>query len=210
MAQERARDVSGRLRSPEYLERLEAEKERLHREVFGQVLEAFPEASGSGGSPSGGLPPTDRIFLFISKSIPLETLRNYARDVAEIGDPRIVMVLRGFVGGMKHVLPTRRFVLNVLGKDLACDPDAQSDCEVYPASLVIDPLLFRRYDVQEVPAVVYALGVESTPLGGAHGLLMETERFWRLSGDAGLNALLRRINQDAKSLALTAMIASSP
>jgi hypothetical protein len=208
LALERARDLSGRLRSPEYLERLDAEKERLRRDVFGQVLEAFPEASGSGASRSGGLPPTDRIYLFISESIPLETLRNYARDGADLGDPRIVMVVRGFVGGMKHVLPTRRFVLDVLRRDLACESEVRSDCELLPVRLVIDPLLFRRYDVQEVPTVVYAQGVHSVPPGTERGpaVIAGGERFWRLSGDAGLDALLRRINRDAKSPALTSTV----
>ncbi|MDF1554381.1 MAG: type-F conjugative transfer system pilin assembly protein TrbC [Deferrisomatales bacterium] len=208
VGEEGALDVVKQLQSPGYLHRLEAEKTRLGREVFGQVLEAFPDVSGPGRSPSRGLPPTDRIYLFISESVPLETLRNYARDVVEIGDPRIVMVLRGFVGGMRHVLPTRRFVLDVLRKDFACDPEARSDCDLYPANLVIDPLLFRRYDVQEVPTVVYAQGVQSAPPGTERGpaVIAGGERFWRLSGDAGLDALLRRINQDAKSPALTSTV----
>lgn len=189
--------MSGRLRSPEYLERLRAEKERLHREVFGQVLDAFPEASGFGGSPSGGLPPTDRIFLFISKSIPLETLRNYARDIADIGDPRIIMVMRGFVGGMRHVLPTRRFVLDVLRKDLACDTDTRSDCELYGVNLVIDPALFRRYDVQEVPTVMLGRDADGNWDGERQGLSGGgfEDAPCRISGDAEFRYLISRVNE---------------
>lgn len=208
LAQERARDVSDWLRSPEHLGRLEAEKTRLQREMLGQVLEAVPEASGSGRSPSGRLPPTDRIYLFISESIPSETLRNYARDIADLGDPGIVMVLRGFVGGMKHVLPTRRFVLDVLRKDIACDPEDQSECDLYPVNLVIDPLLFRRYDVREVPTVVYAkVDQRDRPQDNkGRQRVASLDRFWRIQGDTGLDSLVRRINEDAKSDALSALL----
>ena len=204
---ERARDVLGRLHSPAYLARLEAEKNRLEREVFGDALETLPETSELRTAASNGLAPTERIYLFISESIPLETLRNYARDIAEIGDPGIVMVLRGLVGGMRHVLPTRRFVLDVLRKDIVCDPDAKEDCELCPVNLVVDPLLFRRYDIQKTPAVVYAKNMEVTRFDAGEGQPVNTGagRFWRISGDAKLTYLIRRINKDARSEALTTL-----
>lgn len=210
--EERARDVLDRLHSPGYVSRLEAEKNRLEREVFGDALETLPETSELRSAASNGLAPTERIYLFISESIPLETLRNYARDITEMGDPVIVMVLRGFVGGMRQVLPTRRFVLDILRKDLACDPDSRSDCELYPVNLVLDPLLFRLYDVREVPAVVYALDAEATGFGRSEEPRKgaTTGRFWRISGDAGLGHLLRRIQLATGSGALTSILRSSP
>jgi hypothetical protein len=197
-----------RLRAPEHLGRLEAEKARVQRELFGDVLEAGPETPGLDSTASRGLPRTDRIYLFISESIPLETLRNYARDIAEIGDPRIVMVLRGFVGGMKHVLPTRRFVLDVLRKDLACDPEIRSDCDLYPVTLVIDPPLFRRYEVGAVPALVYARDMPPSDPPTGQGLPRDTgaKHLWRISGDAGLRYLLERIRDEARSPGLASLL----
>jgi hypothetical protein len=205
--EERARDVLDRLHSPEYLSRLEAEKTRLQREVFGDILRDTRWAEEPTVPASNALSPAERIYLFLSESIPLETLRNYARDIAEIGDPGIVLVLRGLVGGMRHVRPTRRFVLDILRKDLACDPDSRDECEIFPVNLVIDPLLFRRYEVLEVPTVVYAQGVEATRLDAGEGQPVNTGagRFWRISGDAKLTYLIRRINKDARSEALTTL-----
>ncbi|MDF1556294.1 MAG: TrbC family F-type conjugative pilus assembly protein [Deferrisomatales bacterium] len=210
--EERARDVLDRLHSPEYLSRLEVEKTRLQREVFGDILRDTRWAEEPTVPASNALSPAERIYLFISESIPLETLRNYARDIAEMGDPGIVMVLRGFIGGMRQVLPTRRFVLDVLRKDLACDPEARTDCELYLVNLVIDPLLFRLYGVREVPAVVYALDTEATGFGRSEEPRKgaTTGRFWRISGDAGLGHLLRRIQLATGSGALTSVLRSSP
>ncbi|MDW7711822.1 MAG: type-F conjugative transfer system pilin assembly protein TrbC [Deferrisomatales bacterium] len=207
-AREKADDVSRRLHSTEELDRLGAENARLQQEVFGEFLGQKVWDRKRESASLDGLPPTDRIYLFISESVPLETLRNYARDVADLGDPRIVMVLRGFVGGMRHVLPTRRFVLDVLRKDLACNPEAASDCELYPVSLVIDPLLFRRYDIQAVPAVAYAQDVETATSvtgeesrkGASQGL------WWRISGDVELGELLRRIQSHAEGDALISFL----
>lgn len=115
------------------------------------------------------------------------------------------MVLRGFVGSMRHVLPTRRFVLDVLRKDLACDSEVRGDCELLPVNLVIDPRLFRRHVVQEVPAVVYVQDVPTSANTGDDGVA-PTGNVWRISGDASLGYLLARIQENVRSLSLEAII----
>ena len=100
------------------------------------------------------------IYIFVSSSIPLRALRRYAQDLDRLADQNIVMVMRGFVGGMKHFKPTGDFIESVLKKDESCELVTGS-CEMYNAGIEIDPLLFRKYGITQVPAVVYVPEVKS-------------------------------------------------
>lgn len=151
--------------------RIDEESKRLQREMFKEVLEEYGKPEDA--SPAMG-PKADKIYLFISSSMPIETLRNYARDIEEIKDQEVVMVLRGFVGGMKKIMPTRDFVLNVLKKDPDC---SGKECEAYNVNIVVDPLLFQRFGVEVVPTLVHETAGE----------------FLSISGDASLNYLLEML-----------------
>ena len=52
---------------------------------------------------------------------------------------------------------------------------------------------FRQYEITEVPALVYVRGNE----------------IYQVQGDVGLNTLLEKVNQEAKSPGMTALIARS-
>ena len=95
----------------------------------GFILTAHsPAARGKLGS-------DERIYLFISSSMPLQTVRNYAASVARLGDPGIVLVMRGFIEGMTKIQPTIRFIGTVLQRDPSCNPP-EGECEMLPAALV--------------------------------------------------------------------------
>ena len=120
------------------------------------------------------------------------------------GDPNVVMVLRGFVGGMKRIKPTMEFIGNVLKKDPACDVTAEK-CDGYNVSIQVDPLLFRRFRVEQVPTVVYVLG---QPVDGESPEGQDFRQDFTISGDAGLDWLLEKINREAKSVTLAGLIGS--
>jgi type-F conjugative transfer system pilin assembly protein TrbC len=207
----RAQTEAVRAFSDGHRQRREEETERLLQEVFGDVLREQGEVCAAAEILPAGriLPASERIYLFLSASIPRETLRNYARAVAAIGDPTIVMVLRGFVGGMRRVMPTRRWLLDILQKDTDCDADTRNDCEVNRVNVVIDPLLFRRFGVEHVPTLVYATDRFSKDDGSGTGGLPENARVAdhvQISGDAALGYLLDRVQQETQSPTLARMV----
>lgn len=102
-------------------------------------------------------------YLFVSSSMPVETLRTYAADLARLKSPRIVMVLRGFVGGARKIRPTASFIADVLKADADCDPGGEQ-CAMVDVPFIVDPLLFRRAGIGQVPALGWLRGEKEEPL----------------------------------------------
>jgi type-F conjugative transfer system pilin assembly protein TrbC len=129
--------------------------------------------------------------------MPLQTIRNYAAAIDKVKDPNIVMVIRGFLNGMDDINSTMMFVSRVLVKDPACG-DKESLCPMFNANLEIDPLLFRRYRITAVPAVVYASNVQVVNAGGSEGIEgnASVQQFYRVMGDAALDYHLDTINRE--------------
>src|SRR3990170_4393170 len=143
----------------------------------------------------------ERIYIFVSSSVPKDTLRNYARDLDALGQPRMSIVMRGFVGGMTKVRPTLEFLRGVLFKDDNCDFDK---CEAYRAQVLIDPVLFRRYGIEDVPAVVYARGVSVVDSTVSEGV--KDEEHYILYGDAVLDGALEVLNSVARVRSLDCLV----
>ncbi len=90
--------------------------------------------------------------LFISSSLPLHTLRNYARDIDRLRREKGVavrMVMRGFVDGMARIKPTIDFITNII----AVNPDASilDGPETYLVQVDIDPE--KTMATEKVPAL---------------------------------------------------------
>jgi type-F conjugative transfer system pilin assembly protein TrbC len=147
-------------------------------------------------SGSGGM-----IYLFISKSVPLPTLRNYAADMERVGSSNIRMVMRGFVGGMRSFRQTSRFVREILIKEPDCEPSPEKRCEAYSAEVTIDPVLFSRYGIDRVPAVAYVDEPQATD-----GRFNAMSDFHVLFGDVSLSYALETINEKAKNGKLAKII----
>ena len=193
--------------SPAFQKRVALENEMLKKEVF-RGLKAYYRDMGPHGKKAMSqsrkrLSHNERIYLFISSSVPEATLRTYIEHIAELKDPNIVVLMRGFIGGMKYMGPT----LNYIGKLLEKDPSCGLSCGLYGVNVEVDPLLFRRYGVLQVPAVVYAPDIEI--LGpGSEGLGRNANvgKAYAFYGDAALSYSLKRINEEAKSASLAAVI----
>ncbi|MBI5655536.1 MAG: conjugal transfer protein TrbC [Geobacter sp.] len=152
-----AETLNAYYRSPEFQGRLKSETERITGELFGDASGRFYPDSKT--QALGKLGSDERVYVFISSAMPLQTVRNYAASVACLRDPNVTLVMRGFMEGMTKIQPTIRFIASVLQRDASCNP-ADGECEMLPAGLAVDPLLFRRYGIDRVPAVVYARGVK--------------------------------------------------
>ncbi len=147
--EEAAKEAADQFHSPEFQAKIKQEQERIRREVFKENLpeetkqkEKSPQEKGQG-----------EILIFISSSMPMELLREYARQANDMQDQNVRMVMRGFVGSLMDFKPTLQFIQEILKQDPACD---DQDCELYRVGVDIDPPLFRSAGVTEVPTIVCA------------------------------------------------------
>ena len=167
-AKEAAKEAARMFYSPEYQKRLSAERSRIEKEVFANQQGLHKDFSPVRDTGNGLLLSDERIYIFISSSIPVSTLRNYAKDMDTIRDPNIVMIMKGFIGGMKKIKPTLKFIQGIITKDRGCE--FGQNCEVFNTNVYIDPLLFRKYGISDVPAIVYAKGITVKDMGASEGL----------------------------------------
>jgi len=143
-AEEAAQNASRYLSSKEFLHALERQKKRI---------QTFQSEPPNHPDPAHPLSDGDRLYIFISSSLPTDTLRAYVQDLNDLGEPNITLVLRGFVGGMKKVKPTLDFIEGLVKQDPACD--GSEPCAYYRANIDIDPLAFRYFGIKRVPAVAF-------------------------------------------------------
>ncbi len=111
--------------------------------------------------------------------------------------------MRGFVEGMTKIQPTIRFIGSVLQRDSSCNP-TEGECEMLPAGLAVDPLLFRRYGIDRVPAVVYARGVKAEDAALSEGDSKNTSigENHTVYGDARLEYLIEQIQRETGARSL--------
>jgi len=194
--------------APQFQKKVLAERERLQKEVYGISPELKPSyyAKAKNVGQTTRLASDERIYIFVSSSMPEATIRAYVQDVDQLHDPNIIFVLRGFVGGMKTFAPTVQFIANMLKKDRTCEG---TDCLTYGPAFEIDPNLYRRYKPSQVPAVVFARDVTSRGPDTTEGI-DENESFtaknpwWMIYGDASLSYLFSRVAESANSSVLAA------
>jgi conjugal transfer pilus assembly protein TrbC len=209
-ARDKASEFVGIFNSPEFQARVKKESDRIRKDIF----------SGSSGTrdmdgrkqatrqvAAGRLARNERVYVFVSSSMPAETLRNYAASIDKLKDPNIVMVIRGFVNGIDDIDSTMKFVSSVLTADPLCDTN-KTDCPVYSAVIEIDPFLFKRYKVEEVPVVVYAPDVQLRSIYGSEGIEANATvlKYFAVRGDAGLDYHLERISRESKSAAISGLV----
>ncbi len=179
--------------SPQFQERLQCEQQRLEKEVFSLDITSWKrkrqKAEAKGTSPTG----QEKIFLFISSSVPDETVHAYIAAIARITEPAITLIMRGVVGGLTSRKGIQYFS-RILKKDLRCRDEktrkSQKRCPRYQVSIAIAADLFGKYGISQVPAVVYR----------------DAKSSFRIQGDMALGYLLERINREAQSATLDKLI----
>jgi len=150
-AENMARETFEKYQSEEFQARLKAEMERVQKQLTGDAGQMY---YADVKNDTEKILSNEQIYIFISSSMPVSTIRNYVQDVAYLGDPNIKFVMRGFVDGIKKFGPTRKFIWSVLKKDPSC----KGRCEVYKATLQVNPVLYRRFNIESVPAILYVKG----------------------------------------------------
>lgn len=130
----------------------------------------------------------ESIYLFLSSSIPDETVRAYMAILDKT--PEITPVMRGMVGGVQGQDKMADWYNRVLIKGPACRDTVDKQCPRYDVPVRINPALFDQYSVTEVPALVY----------------ISDDMLLQVQGDAGLIAVLEQVNREAKSQGLAGLI----
>ncbi len=202
-----AQDITRFFQSKEFREKVDSMKQQLYREMKEEEGEANPQQMTKTPTKPRRLSSDQRIYLFISSSVPVGTLRNYVRTVSHLADPNIRIVLRGFVNGASRITPTISFLQSVLLVDPDCNPQ-EGRCSVYNAPVIIDPLLFRRYRIERVPAFVYipSLSVRDEGMSeGIEGNIQPSEASV-LYGDVSLDAAVRLFAKEKKSPGLEGLL----
>lgn len=152
----------------------------------------------------GSFAENERIYIFISSSVPRETLTEYARTIDALGvGNRVVMVLRGCIGGCEKIKPTLAFINKVVTDDGAVKDGLK-------AQVWIDPLLFRKYKITRSPTVVYARGVNKDIPQLSEGLEsnLKTQPIINKSeGDWSLEYHLKELYKQTKSVTLQKTLA---
>lgn len=129
----------------------------------------------------------ERLYLFISSSMPNYVIRRYLSDISELRDDNITVVMRGFLGGVQYLRPTLRYLVEILKVDSECDIRSLN-CEFVRVSFQIDPLLFREYNINKVPALVYVNSQNEKPV--------------IIYGDAKFSYLIERIYEETRNPSL--------
>ncbi|MBD3744879.1 MAG: conjugal transfer protein TrbC [Sphingopyxis terrae] len=90
--------------------------------------------------------------LFVSSSMPIRTLRNYAEQLERV---RGVMAFRGMPGGLHKVGPMAKLTAEILRLHPGCEGPA---CAMRDVQLIVDPILYRQHAVGRVPALALVPG----------------------------------------------------
>jgi type-F conjugative transfer system pilin assembly protein TrbC len=154
----------------------------------------------------------EQLLVFISASVPKESLRSLARQAASVGAP---LVLRGVVDG--DFPATAEFMRDILGEpEKDGRPPATSSKKSQgqrKARALIDPTLFARFDVRQVPAMV--LVPDGACVAGIRACPHATPAHVHVAGDVTLDYALdhiARTHPEAKSVAdpLLARLGGTP
>jgi len=190
--------------TPEFQDGFNRYKEALRQEIQG--TDSPQQISQADTSPLNvaNLEESERIYIFISSSMPKDVLQSYIADVDKLKDPNIIFVMRGFVGGMKYFKPTMKFLMGLLNKNETCRWEKGEQCAMSDANIQIDPMLFSRYGISSVPSFVYAQNVSPFDHEASEGLQENAQvgNALIVSGDASLDYVLQAVLRESDSVGL--------
>ena len=129
-----------------------------------------------------------RIFLLISSSVNFKTLRRYVLTIADNNLP-VQMIMRGLIPGSnsgEYFMPTIKYMESLI--------TYKGKPGYYDMHIDIDPLVFTKFNVHKVPALIYVRNYNPqtfTDLG---------EQAYAIYGNADLEYGLKKIESKTKSV----------
>ena len=180
-----AQEAAKSYESPVFQEKLRCEQKRLREEVFDDSTQDIKADLPVAGK----LAQDEKLYLFLSSSIPDDTVHNYLEVVETLNEPNFSLLMKGYVPGERTQYLTR-----ITRKDRNCVDQLHRKkpvlCDRFEIPIKIKPALFEKFEITKVPALVYE----------------NNQAAWKITGDARLDYLLERINQEAKSSGLKGMV----
>ena len=167
---------------------IEAWQKRIHSDGRRIVVDANPGAGRPQGAASKYLAEDERIYIFVSSSVPLATLVNYADSLDKLREPHTAMVLRGCVDSCSKRKPTLRLIKSVINP---------TESVKRAVEFQIDPFLFKHYGIIQVPAIVFTKGLSAVNDELSEGLdsnLRNPGESYVVYGDVGLDYALEKMN----------------
>ena len=131
----------------------------------------------------GTLTAQDSVSLFLSSSLPEAMVNRYLIDIGRTGEQWIAPVLFGLPQGLEGKRINADYFARVMQADPGCRDTPESPCQRLAVPLRVNPELFIRYNITEVPALVYDNGQDS----------------WSIHGEAELAYLLEKVGKAANS-----------
>lgn len=182
--QDAARKTMEQFNSPSFQEKLRCQMERIQGENPQQEQTSATQGKGT-------LSTQESVYLFLSSSVPEEMVNRYLIDVSQTGEQRIVPVLFGLPPGLAGKRLNADYFSRVMQADPGCRDTPEASCQRLEVPLKVNPELFARYNLNEVPALAYDNGQDS----------------WSIQGEAELAYLLEKVGKAANSPALAGIIA---
>ena len=193
----RANDAAQKFHSEQYQTTLNKEMERIKADVF-NVREKenkaiiYPDAIKT---PEHSLSKESYLYIFISSSMPKNTIRAYAQDVALLKEQNIIIVLRGMIGQPAKLKETAKYIQNII----KINPECERKCKLYKVRFSIDPKLFEKYNITEVPVFVYDWNVKTMESGMGREIDNKTgSGYLKLKGDVSVEYALEIFRRETK------------
>lgn len=130
----------------------EAMAKRLRQSLGLEPGEMEAVAKAAPAAPTSWVP-----VLFVSSSMPVAVLRNYAQQLERVSG---VLAFRGMPGGLRKVGPMAKLTAEVLRLDPGCTGPA---CAIRNVQVIVDPIVFRQHGVARVPALAMVSGDPTKP-----------------------------------------------
>ena len=180
-----AKETAQIFSSKEFQQTVQTEEKRLRKNIFVKRIAPWKKQIQTATPKNKG-----RIYLFLSSSIPDETMQTYISIIAHAGVSKITPIMRGFIQPTTSLEATTDYFSRILKKNPQCQEETNNSCEFYPVAISLKPSLFAQYDVSRVPALLFKTDQKS----------------YLIRGDASLDYLLEAINRQEKSVMLTRLI----
>ena len=212
-AKEQAKEVNNQVRSEEFEENVKGMKEYIlsdkgfnYNSYLGKyqnLVDEVIKGKVSNLPKNNFLSNKQKIYVVISSSIPKETIQNYFKTIQPVRTD-VIFVTRGFIGDIKYIKPTLKWMKDILTKP-NCNEEDKKKC-MYQVNLEINPKVTRHFNISEVPAVIFVRNYDGF-LSEYMPLPKESkEEAYIAYGDANIIYALEKINKKAKDKHLSKLI----
>lgn len=141
--------------------------------------------------------PIDRIYIFMSSSVPIEVWDMYAEYIDEYKIHNATLLLKGCIGSCEKIKPTLEFISKVVTQN-------GKNKEGLKARIQIDPLLFKKYNIDEAPCFVYAQNIKPISFELSEGIDENLQQqagvtFYKSCGDWSFKYHIEQLEKMSKS-----------